>query len=113
MTEYEVGRWYGWNGGECPVHPNTIVDVTTAATGECQRKAGSFDWSNESSNPIRSFFVVTPYVEPSKPKKPREFYIVAFKDVGSIAYTLPISRPPSCINVFGNQEIIHVREVLP
>ena len=25
MTDYNDGKWHGWNGGECPVHPETIV----------------------------------------------------------------------------------------
>ena len=24
---YNDGKWHGWNGGECPVHPKTVVDV--------------------------------------------------------------------------------------
>lgn len=27
MTNYNDGKWHGWNGGECPVHPETVVDV--------------------------------------------------------------------------------------
>ena len=23
---YNDGKWHGWNGGECPVHPKTVVD---------------------------------------------------------------------------------------
>ena len=26
---YNDGRWHGWNGGECPVHPETVVVVVT------------------------------------------------------------------------------------
>ena len=24
---YNDGLWHGWNGGECPVHPKTVVDA--------------------------------------------------------------------------------------
>lgn len=27
MTNYNDGNWYGWNGGACPVHPETVVEV--------------------------------------------------------------------------------------
>ena len=28
MTEdYNSGKWIGWNGGECPVHPQSIVEA--------------------------------------------------------------------------------------
>jgi hypothetical protein len=30
--KYIEGKWYGWNGGECPVHPEAVVDVAVAAT---------------------------------------------------------------------------------
>lgn len=26
-TNYNDGLWHGWNGGECPVHPKTEVEV--------------------------------------------------------------------------------------
>lgn len=26
MTDYNDGNWHGWNGGECPVHPKTLVE---------------------------------------------------------------------------------------
>ena len=28
MTEdYNSGKWIGWNGGECPVHPKSVVEA--------------------------------------------------------------------------------------
>ncbi len=27
MTDHRDGRWHGWNGGECPVNPEDVVDV--------------------------------------------------------------------------------------
>ena len=27
MKDYNDGCWWGWNGGECPVHQKTVVDV--------------------------------------------------------------------------------------
>ena len=26
MTDYNDGKWHGWNGGECPVHLKSRVD---------------------------------------------------------------------------------------
>ena len=26
MTNYNDGKWHGWNGGECPVHPESWVE---------------------------------------------------------------------------------------
>lgn len=27
MTNYNDGNWHGWNGGECPVHPETLIEA--------------------------------------------------------------------------------------
>lgn len=27
MTDYNDGKWHGWNGGECPVHPKSLVEA--------------------------------------------------------------------------------------
>lgn len=27
MTNYNDGKWHGWNGGECPVHPKSLVQA--------------------------------------------------------------------------------------
>ena len=35
MTNYNDGNWHGWNGGECPVHPKTIVEVIWFCSGRC------------------------------------------------------------------------------
>ena len=26
MTDYNDGKWHGWDGGKCPVHPKSRVD---------------------------------------------------------------------------------------
>jgi len=32
MTNYNDGRWWGWNGGECPVHPQSEVEIWDATS---------------------------------------------------------------------------------
>lgn len=27
MKNYDDGLWHGWNGGECPVHPDTVIEA--------------------------------------------------------------------------------------
>lgn len=80
MTDYNDGKWHGWNGGECPVHPESLVSYASTRNGETAPvKAGRLEWgSNPLSNyPIIAFRVINPYVEPPKP---REFWI---NDYGS------------------------------
>ena len=71
-VDYNDGNWHGWNGGECPVHPKSVVDVClidrACVEGETAER---WFWDKESTR-IRAFRVIKPYVEPPKP---REFWI--------------------------------------
>lgn len=40
MSDYYDGCWHGWNGGECPVHPETIIDVCLYDDGEVTGETG-------------------------------------------------------------------------
>ena len=64
MTNYNDGNWHGWNGGECPVHPESVVDVKFNDGEEyIGHHAEDWDWhSNEAK--IIAFCVTKPYVEP-------------------------------------------------
>lgn len=66
MTEYVTGQNYGWNGGECPVHPKTKIEVWMRnCLGSDVGKAGDILWGHENvSSDIIAFKVITPYVEP-------------------------------------------------
>lgn len=79
MTDYNDGNWWGWNGGECPVHPETVVDVVVIRQ-ECETwrtlnlNASVFDWDAPDGNSeIIAFRVVRAY------REPREFWVA---DVG-------------------------------
>lgn len=71
MTEYVTGQIYGWNGGECPVHPKTKV-LVWLRRGErvdvFQRRrhgAGDYSWVHGGvGGDIVCFQVITPYAEP-------------------------------------------------
>ena len=64
--KYVEGQWYGWNGGECPVHPKTVVDVVCLNPYEiCPSlyddvTAGSWRWVNTTI----AFRVVKHHFEP-------------------------------------------------
>lgn len=82
VTDYNDGQWHGWNGGECPVHPETVVDTRHLKSGpinnseiyswaaKVTEQAGWFDsecWAgidDDKHNPIVAFRVVKPYREP-------------------------------------------------
>lgn len=65
MTNYNNGQIHGWNGGDCPVHPETVVEYWTRGLDACHCKAGDLDWSHCGKNfDIIAFQVVKAYVEP-------------------------------------------------
>lgn len=100
MTEYKENIWYGWNGGECPVHPETVVEVVTdQGLNPVQAHARGWIWDSMCS-PIRAFRVVREY------KEPREFWITS----NHYEFAKVWDENPSGKEVFS--ECIHVREVI-
>lgn len=64
MTDYNDGKIHGWNGGECPVHPKTVVEIRYWTGVRWSREAEKCHWPS-----MRGCFrVVTPY------RDPREFW---------------------------------------
>ena len=69
MTDYNDGKWHGWNGGECPVHPETQVDAILM-DGSRPRGCGNsvaydLDWDHgPCEEDIIAFRVVKEYREP-------------------------------------------------
>lgn len=62
MTDYNDGKWHGWNGGECPVHGDSHVEYVTLNEPGIS-DAGSLDWNTEIL-PIIAFRVVKRHREP-------------------------------------------------
>ena len=74
MTDYNDGKWHGWNGGECPVHPKSVVEVRyedSSYNGIDQGKGLDYGWIKfANKRGICAFRVVKEY------REPREFWIV-------------------------------------
>lgn len=65
MTNYNDGKIHGWNGGNCPVHPETEVEYWIRDGGPDTIKAEWLWWSHETSgSDVIAFRVVKEYVEP-------------------------------------------------
>lgn len=86
MTDYNDGKWHGWNGGKCPVHPKTEVDAVAMfrALG-CEqfqyssvRTSGDLDWSADTAYPIIAFRVTKEH------REPREWWICAGRAFASL-----------------------------
>lgn len=102
MSDYNDGKWHGHNGGECPVHSESVVDFFSERDDWFGKKSGDCDWSH-----CGGFRVIKPYVEPAKP---REFWL------HNNDLTVSFSRRDANIYEQGlgcNHGYIHVREVLP
>lgn len=100
MTNYNDGKWHGWNGGECPVHPETVVEVVYLYDdGGCNSVGVSKKWYwGTEAMPIIAFRVIKEH------KEPREFWLCdrnAYK-----------TRDMAKRFAYGASEIIHVKEVM-
>ena len=101
MNDYNDGNWHGWNGGKCPVHPESVIWVIPVKgrknfTPEMQAKQAIW----QDCNHIRAFRVVKPY------REPREFWLVDFH-----VYTEKPAVDVKRMEAEG-YTVIHVREVI-
>ncbi len=66
LTNYNDGKIHGWNGGECPVHPNTLVKVFyKGILSNLDYKANNLSWKHfNGTGDIVAFQVVKEYKEP-------------------------------------------------
>jgi len=107
MTDYNDGEWHGWNGGECPVHPKSVVDVKFNDGEECEEEeAEVWDWETHFVK-IIAFRVTKPYVEPPKP---REFWINEYPGCFGTAYSSKAEADEGGGGI--RIRCIHVREVI-
>lgn len=97
---YNDGKWHGWGGGECPVHPETVVETKDLDGYEEEVNSGAVNWDHGfGCNDIVAFRVIKEH------KEPREFWIVkAPNELPEVHCHNP--------NYHGDVEVIHVREVI-
>lgn len=81
MTNYNDGKWHGWNGGECPVHPESEVECRLREAGRGYdgriRKAGDWGWGHSIYDPgacIIAFRVTKEH------KEPRRIWVIEHPD---------------------------------
>lgn len=105
MTNYNDGKWHGHNGGECPVHPETVVEYITAVAGPERKESsyGQFQADRLSWVMCQDGWVVVAFRVIKEYKQPREFWVH-----NGNAYP-----SESVAQEFGSKyDIIHVREVI-
>ena len=67
MSDYNNGKIWGWNGGECPVHPESEVKVWFRGRDYSGARyyAVKLEWNHKDSfSDIIAFQVTKPHVEP-------------------------------------------------
>ena len=67
MTNYNDGKWHGWNGGECPVHPKSKVNTFFIHNGLVPSTQGDgtiSDACRQDWSCVIAFRVVKEYREP-------------------------------------------------
>lgn len=112
MTDYKPGIWYGWNGGECPVHPQTVVEVVKCqgrdAVADKPATADGYIWEEgHTIYPIIAFRVVKEY------RQPRELWHL-LDHAGEVFDTFTdkdVARYRA--NDCPGYTLVHYREVLP
>ena len=111
-VNYNDGNWHGWDGGECPVHPNSVVETVWHDTGAEKagvsgpRTAGTiWGWSH-----VVKFRVVKKY------REPREWWCVGKHMHDTEADAIEFRADVEASNPGRghlDKPIIHVREVQP
>lgn len=106
MTKYEPGQWYGWNGGECPVHPETKVSSATPNGIRPAKPARNLEWDGESVNRVVAFMIIREH------REPREWWITKCNGYTHPHDTLEAAQTYCRCNASMNPNIIHIREVI-
>lgn len=99
----KINHWYGWNGGECPVHPETKIEAAFAGVESTSGRADTFYWrhNGDLKNDIIAFRIIKPYVAP---RVAREFDL-SFDVRGNVSIVGHYQ--------YKANETIRAREVLP
>jgi hypothetical protein len=113
MTNYNDGEWHFWNGGECPVHPKTMIEFVyhdgAKSVGYNKCCAGPHDdtYAHAAWERVIRFRVVIPYVEP---KPPLEHWSVYFGDMIGGSWT-DEGAARSVAEQYLHARVVHMREV--
>lgn len=69
MTNYNDGKWHGWNGGSCPVHTQSQVEYVWGRgthSSLYRETAGVLEWEGNMHGNIIAFRVTKEYKEPAQ-----------------------------------------------
>ena len=114
MTDYNDGNWHGWNGGECPVHPETTVEVRYedgSYDGIVIAKGCEYGWAKlANKRGICAFRVIKEH------REPREVWVVWNHSYDTEAKALDFAQQMEASapgNGYGDTKPVRFREVMP
>jgi hypothetical protein len=96
MVNYNDGNWHGWNGGECPVHPETVVEYvwngSHGLVSQTEKAGWGIGWRSTGKYHMIAFRVIKEH------REPREFWVAPHpvKELGVISVD---ERHPNAIKV--------------
>lgn len=82
MTDYRDGAIHGWNGGECPVHPQDVVALWFREGGADEGTSELYTWPHDPGDGDIIAFQVT-----KKHEEPLTIWVNIWPDGGAEAYT--------------------------
>jgi hypothetical protein len=100
--KYEIGKWYGWTGGDCPVHPlsKVVCKFDDGSESDAPEIAGVENWDY---GEIVAFKVVEEYEEP------REWWAVVSPN--EVIWKVFKSKGYAENNIDPGEKLIKIREV--
>ncbi len=103
MTDYNDGKWHGWTGGKCPVHPDTVLIVKWSCNGEQTVPLKASQIKHWEGDEVCAFRVTKPF------RKPLELWVNVYEDKGS--YSTYFSLGEAKNYLCANGRTVHMREV--
>lgn len=104
MTNYNDGNWHIWHGGECPVHPKTVVEAVWHDPRMERAGISGPRPAKVENEPTLAWVHVVKFRVVKEYHEPREFWIA-----GQMALAFPSAREAK--TAFPGCAPIHVREV--
>ena len=52
MSDENWGEWHGWNGGECPVDGDTVIQAVFSDGTAGENKASVYGWKTNATPPV-------------------------------------------------------------
>ena len=103
--DYNDGKWHGWNGGECPVHAESLVECAWISGKTSIHRAGSAKWLTEGqSQYCVALRVAKPY------KEVREFWANEYPNY--ISGVHETKKKADTVASHNRVRCIHLREVV-